>query len=116
MIIIRLGAPLFSASFLLIAGLAWNAAPATAQLRTASTRSLNEFARCFVHAREDAAQPWSFVPNDRGGAFSDAGAVGVKAPYRLLVAEGRHGTFLRLSGSPGSAERDRLVADVNRCR
>jgi hypothetical protein len=106
----------FSASLLLIAGLTSNSALGSARLRAATIKPLNEFGACFARTQDDAAQPWSFVPNDRGGVFSDAGAHDVTAPYQLRVAEGTGGTRLRLFAARGSAQANRLVADVNRCR
>jgi hypothetical protein len=104
---------LLSESILLLAALAAIPNLQGPMLRADSTRSLDAFGKCFVAAQVEAARPWSFVPNARGGVFSDAGAAGVTAPYRLQVqAEGRSGR-LSLFAPAGS---DHLVRAGDQCR
>ena len=82
-------------------------------LRADTTKPLSAFGSCFVTAQEQASRPWSFVPNDRGGVFSDAGAEGIAAPYRLQVREDGRSNRLLLFAAAGS---DQLVRAVEGCR
>jgi hypothetical protein len=104
---------LLSVSILLLAALATNPDLQGPLLRADTTKPLNAFGSCFIAAQEQASRPWSFVPNGRGGVFSDAGARGITAPYRLQVREDGQSNKILLFAAAGS---DQLLRAVERCR
>jgi hypothetical protein len=81
-------------------------------LRTA--KSLDAFGACFVKAQEDAGHAWAFAASDRGGSFTDEGAIGVSAAYRLQVSREPSGNSLRLYAENASAAP--VVKAVDQCR
>ena len=104
---------MLSESILLLVAVAANPDLQGPMLRANTTKPLSAFGSCFVAAQEQASRPWSFVPNGRGGVFSNAGARGITDPYRLQVHEEGRTNRLLLFATAGS---DRLVRDVERCR
>ena len=104
---------MLSESILLLATLAAHADLQGPMLRADTTKPLSVFGSCFVADQEQASRPWSFVPNGRGGVFSDAGARGVTAPYRLQVREDGRSNEILLFAAAGS---DQVVRAVERCR
>jgi hypothetical protein len=89
-----------------------SAAPAQRALAPRVTgKAADSFAQCFVASQEQAAIAWSYVPREGGGGtFSNAGAVGVRHPYMLEVADRGTRREIRL------AEGDRSVLRaVDRC-
>jgi hypothetical protein len=104
---------LLSESILLLAALAAIPALQGPMLRVDTTKPLSAFGSCFVATQEQTSRPWSFVPNGRGGVFSDAGADGITAPYRLQVREDGQSNRLLLFAAAGA---DQFVRDVERCR
>jgi hypothetical protein len=56
------------------------------------------------------------VPNDNGGVFTNVGASGVVAPYRLRMSEAQPLNHLGLFAAQGSNDSANLVEAVNRCR
>ena len=104
---------MLSESILFLAALAANPDLQGPMLHANSTKPLSAFGSCFVAAQEQALRPWSFVPNGRGGVFSDAGAPGITAPYRLQVREdGKSNRILLFA----TARSEQLVRAVDRCR
>jgi hypothetical protein len=104
---------LLSESILLLTALAANPDLQGPMLRADTTKPLSAFGSCFIATQEQASRPWSFVPNGRGGVFSDAGADGITAPYRLQVREDGQSNRLLLFAAAGA---DQLVGAVERCR
>lgn len=78
-------------------------------------KSLDGFGACFVQSQEQAGRPWAFSASDRGGSFTNEGASGGAAVYRLQFTTSGAANQLRLySGrSPDSAA---LVRAVDQCR
>jgi hypothetical protein len=107
---------LFAFAILVFAGFAQNFPGDGAALRVDTAKPINEFGSCFEQRQEQAARPWSFVPNGRGGVFSNAGANGVSAPYRLQFNEARPVSEMRLFVARGTPGSDDLVEAINRCR
>lgn len=99
-------------SILLLAAVASNPPPVL--LRTSTAKSLDEFGSCFARMQEQAARPWAFIPNDKGGVFTDYGASVVAAPYRLQVRAADKSNDVQLFATPGTAPV--ILEAVNRCR
>lgn len=104
---------MLSESILLLAALAASPDLQGPMLRADSAKPPSVFGSCFIATQEQASRPWSFVPNARGGVFSDAGAHGITAPYRLQVREDGRSSRLLLFAVAGS---DQLVRAVEQCR
>jgi len=81
-------------------------------LRTA--KSLDAFGACFVKAQENAGRAWAFAASDRGGSFTDEGAIGVSAPYHLQVSREASGNSLRLYAANRAATP--IAKAVDQCR
>jgi hypothetical protein len=95
---------------------AGSAAAAPAIAPSATARSVDDFGTCFVAAQERASLAWSFVPNARGGTFSNLGAKGVTNGYFLVVSDRGSRRELRLEPATAAAGLDaRVVRAVARC-
>jgi hypothetical protein len=81
-----------------------------------SSRPLDEFGACFIRGAERGNRAWAYLPNERGGTFTDSGASGRPASYWLQVRDARNGTRLRLFASAPSAGVSDLVEAVDKCR
>jgi len=78
-----------------------------------TAKAVEPFAQCFTAAQDSASRPWWFVPKDSGGGtFSNAGAVGVRQPYFLEVAD--RGTTREIRLTASSTDRSVLRA-VDSC-
>jgi hypothetical protein len=77
-------------------------------------KSLDAFGACFAKTQENAGRAWAFAASDRGGSFTDEGATGVSAAYRLQVAKEAAGNSLRLYASKGSAAP--ILKALDQCR
>lgn len=56
-----------------------------------TAKSTQAFADCFISDQNRRAAPWAFVPNHRGGLFSNLGARSVTKPYFLRISDrGEH--------------------------
>ena len=78
-------------------------------------KSLNAFGSCFVQAQEQAGQAWAFAAANDGGSFTNEGARGVSAAYRLQISSSESGNRLRLY-AVRSVDGTALVKAINRCR
>jgi len=87
-------------------------APAVRGLSFATMKSTEQFADCFSRIQDRHLVPWSFVPKEGGGAFSNAGARAVGRPYLLLISDrdGRREILLQNASSNGPEARA-----VNQC-
>ena len=82
----------------------------------ATSKTVEQFAGCFVAAQDGAALPWSFVPQSRGGTFSNAGAKGARLPYFLAVLDRGSARQIRLESANADANLDPRVAQaVDQC-
>jgi hypothetical protein len=84
-------------------------------LAVSTVKSLDSFGACFTQAQEHAGRAWAFAATEHGGSFTDEGANGVAASYRLQISKSGAANQLRLYSDrgPGSAS---LVKAVARCR
>ena len=78
-------------------------------------KTLDAFGACFTKIQDDAGRAWAFAAADRGGSFTDEGASGVSAAYRLQVTKQNAGYGLRLYAAPGVATAS-VVKAVDQCR
>jgi len=81
-----------------------------------TTKSVDDFARCFVAAQDAAGNAWWFVPDDQGGVLSNAGASNVGNSYRLRLVD--HGKFRAVRVEPAIPSRPPAppIADaIDRC-
>jgi hypothetical protein len=82
---------------------------------TSSAKSLNDFGACFSRAQDQAARAWAFVPNPRGGYFTNAGANGVATPYVLRFSEGAGASSIQLVMAD-RARTGELMRAIEQCR
>lgn len=102
---------LFAAIAVAMAGPGWTAQPSAV---TTTTKSVDQFGRCFV-ATQGALQAWWFVPSADGGTFSNFGAPGVRQVYYLkLEQSGPEQTEIRLEG-PQSRTVQSIRTAIERC-
>ena len=52
-----------------------------------TAKSVQAFADCFASSQDQRSAPWSFMPKESGGTFSNYGAVGVAKPYFVVISE-----------------------------
>lgn len=84
-------------------------------LAVSTDKSLETFGGCFSAAQDRAGHAWAFIASDRGGSFTNEGAEGVSAAYRLQIHEQGAGNELMLFADSGSRS-GALVKAVNQCR
>ena len=81
-----------------------------------TTRSVEEFAECFVAEQGKAGNAWWFVPSDNGGVLSNAGAAAVRNSYRLQMIDLGKVRSLRLEPAIRSSPPEPPVAlAIDRC-
>ncbi len=79
-------------------------------------KSVEQFGGCFVDAQDRASLPWSYVPQSRGGTFSNFGAKGVRFPYFLAVLDHGSARQIRLeTAHAGSPVDPRVSRAVDQC-
>lgn len=85
-------------------------------LTVATTKTVEQFGGCFVNRQERASLAWSYIPQSRGGTFSNFGARGARAPYFLAVLDRGSTRQVRLEGaSAGSGIDPRVSMAVDQC-
>jgi len=86
--------------------------PPVPGLSFATMKSTAQFADCFSKIQDRHSVPWWFVPKERGGTFSNAGAPAVGRPYLLLIndQDGRREIMLQNASADGPEARA-----VNQC-
>lgn len=86
--------------------------PAARGISFATMKSTEQFADCFSRIQDRHSVPWWFVPKERGGTFSNAGAPAVGRPYLLLISDrdGRREILLENASAEGPEARA-----VNQC-
>jgi hypothetical protein len=82
-------------------------------LDASSAKRPQEFAVCFSREVERSNGVWAYLPNDRGGTFTDSGAQSLAASYWLQVRDAGNATRLRLYAS---ADVTQVKEAVDRCR
>jgi hypothetical protein len=65
----------------------------------ASAKSTEQFANCFADSQDNAGLPWSFVPKEDGGTFSNLGARSGGSAYFVVVTDRGSRREIRLEGS-----------------
>ena len=98
--------------FLLAAAAPEPALPAVVA-RVETVKSLDNFGSCFAATQDHAQRAWSFVPSASGGTFSNFGANGAAATYRLTFTEGASANAVRLFATPLAAP---IAAAMEQCR
>jgi len=81
-----------------------------------SSKPLDEFSACFVRGAERSNRAWAYLPNERGGTFTDSGAHGARASYWLQARGAVSGTRLRVYASAPSSTAPELIEAVDKCR
>lgn len=84
--------------------------PATVE----TNKTVEQFGGCFVNAQDRASLAWSYIPQSRGGTFSNFGARGARAPYFLAVLDRGSTHQVRLE-SAGSTIDPRVSGAVDQC-
>ena len=79
-----------------------------------TSKTVQQFGGCFVNAQDRAALAWSYIPQSRGGTFSNFGARGAQAPYFLAVLDRGSGRQVRLE-TAGSTIDPRVSGAVDQC-
>lgn len=78
-----------------------------------TTKSTDDFGRCFVNTQERHSSPWWFVPKENGGGtFSNLGAQPLQGAYFVEVADVGHRREIRLLNG---ASQDRVARAVAQC-
>src|SRR5438067_5260636 len=67
-----------------------------------TAKSTDQFASCFAGREDSGGVPWSFVPKDDGGTFSNVGSRSGASAYFLVVSDHGSRRELRLEGRGGS--------------
>lgn len=79
--------------------------PAARSAPLVTAKSTEQFAGCFARAQERRSAAWWFVPNGKGGTFSNLGAAGVSNPYFVVVSDrGQHREIRLENASAGTPE------------
>jgi len=81
-----------------------------------SSKPLDEFSACFIRGAERDNRAWAYLPNERGGTFTDSGVHGTRASYWLHARGAASGTRLRLYGAAPSAPAFGIIEAVDKCR
>src|SRR4051794_35606109 len=67
-----------------------------------TAKSTEQFANCFASTQDSGGIPWSFVPKDNGGTFSNLGARSGGSAYFLVVSDRGPRREVRLEGRGAS--------------
>ena len=67
-----------------------------------TAKSTDQFASCFAGREDSGGVPWSFVPKDDGGTFSNLGSRSGGSAYFLVVSDRGARREVRLEGSGAS--------------
>ena len=81
-----------------------------------SSKPLDEFGACFIREAERSNRAWAYLPNERGGTFTDSGAHRARASYWLQASGAVSGTRLRLYGAAPPAPAFEIIEAVDKCR
>jgi hypothetical protein len=77
-----------------------------------TAKSTQAFADCFINDQNRRAAAWAFVPNAKGGVFSNLGAHSVAKPYFVRISDrGEHREIRIEDAAPESA----AVRGVDQC-
>lgn len=85
-------------------------------LTRTTTKSVPAFRDCFVAAQGRARNVLSFIPNERGGVFSNDGAARIGNAYTLRIIEnGRFRTVIMNPANPLAAPMPPVAAAIEKC-
>jgi len=85
-------------------------------LTRTTTKSVDEFRECFMAAQANASNVWWFVPNERGGVFSNDGGAKVRNAYTLELSDGGSTRTIRMRpANPASAPQPAVADAIERC-
>jgi hypothetical protein len=86
-------------------------APASGQPMV-TAKSTQDFADCFIKDQNRRSAAWAFVPNAKGGLFSNFGARSIAKPYFVRISDRGKQREIRIEdAAPESA----AARGVNRC-
>ena len=85
-------------------------------LEARSSTPLVAFNTCFAKAQERNGAAWAYMPSERGGTFTDAGARGAAASYWLQVRTLGQATSMRLVADADSNALLSVSRAVEQCR
>jgi hypothetical protein len=68
-----------------------------------TAKSTDQFGSCFAGAQDSGALPWSYVPKEDGGTFSNLGSRPISSAYFVVVSDRGSNREVRLEGN-GSSE------------
>lgn len=69
-----------------------------------TSKSTQAFAECFIKDQDRRSAAWAFVPNRKGGMFSNLGAASVAQPYFLRISDRGERREIQIDDAPrGSA-------------
>lgn len=81
-----------------------------------TSKTVEQFSGCFINAQDRASQAWAYIPQSRGGTFSNFGARGARVPYFLAVLDRGSTRQLRLETTiAGSTIDTSMVEAVGQC-
>lgn len=69
-----------------------------------TAKSTQQFTNCFADSQDNGGVPWSYVPKDNGGTFSNLGSRSGASAYFLVVSDRGSSREIRLEGQ-GASER-----------
>jgi hypothetical protein len=102
--------------FIMLLGTAVSVSDVPAPVFTATTaKDPTEFRQCFISAQQAEKRDWWFVPDQRGGKFSNEGGRGVANPYRLVVRQEGGPTQLRVYMGGSETDQRGVVGAVKNC-
>ncbi len=93
------------------------AAASDFSLNRTTTKSISAFRECFMISQSQAKNALSFVPNPRGGVFSNDGTLdAVGNPYRLqIVDKGRFRTVAMQPADSRAPPKPSVAAAIEQC-
>lgn len=102
--------------FVLLLGTAASFSDVPAPVFSGTTaKDLTEFRQCFISAQQAEKRDWWFVPDERGGKFSNDGARGISNPYRVLFRKEGGPNQLRVYMGGSELEQRDVVGAVKNC-
>jgi hypothetical protein len=79
-----------------------------------TSKTVEQFSGCFVNTQDRASLAWSYVPQSRGGTFSNFGAKGTRVPYFLAVLDRGSTRQVRLDSASASVD-SRVARAIDQC-
>lgn len=86
--------------------------PPTSDQPMVTAKSTGAFADCFIEDQNRRSAAWAFVPNAKGGMFSNVGARSVATPYFLRISDRGERREIRIEDA---APESPAAKGVDRC-